>query len=227
MKVSIIMPVYNERGTILKAVERVMALNKDKEIIIVNDGSTDGTNALLSQIKSDNVKIIHHAKNMGKGAALRTGFSKATGDIIAIQDADLEYDPSELKELIAPIEDGRADIVYGSRMAGGKLRTVYYFWFRLGNIFLTFLTNILFNSTLTDMETCYKVFKADLLRGLTIKSDDFTIEVELTAKLLKKHPRIFEVPISYFGRTRVEGKKITWIDGLKALFALFKYRFTD
>lgn len=228
MKLSIVMPVYNERATILAVLERVMAIKKDKEVIVVDDCSTDGTWELLSDVKSDGVlKIFRHDKNMGKGAALRTGFAKISGDIVAIQDADLEYRPEELPELAAPIEEGYADVVYGSRLSGGKLHRVYMFWHKAGNAFLTLVTNVLFNTTLTDMETCYKVFKAGLLKELKLKSNDFTIEAEITAKLLKKPVKVYEMPISYFGRTYAEGKKISWLHGFSALFALLKYRFTD
>lgn len=202
-------------------------LNRDKEIIIVDDGSVDGTVEKLASIQDDIVKVLYHTKNLGKGAALRTAFEHVSGDIVAIQDADLEYDPRELNELIEPIVRGDADVVYGSRLSGGKLQRVYLFWHKVGNIFLTLITNILFNTTLTDIETCYKVFRSNLLKELNLKSNDFTIEAEITAKLLKKKLRIFEMPISYYGRTYAEGKKISWRHGFGALFALLKYRLMD
>lgn len=202
-------------------------LNRDKEIIIVDDGSDDGTIEKLASIQDDIVKVLYHTKNLGKGAALRTAFEHVSGDIVAIQDADLEYDPRELNELVEPIVRGDADVVYGSRLSGGKLQRVYLFWHKVGNIFLTLITNILFNTTLTDIETCYKVFRSNLLKELNLKSNDFTIEAEITAKLLKKKLRIFEMPISYYGRTYAEGKKISWRHGFSALFALVKYRLMD
>ena len=227
MKLSIIIPVYNECDTILSIIGKVKMLNRDKEIIIVDDGSVDGTVEKLASIQDDIVKVLYHTKNLGKGAALRTAFEHVSGDIVAIQDADLEYDPRELNELIEPIVRGDADVVYGSRLSGGKLQRVYLFWHKVGNIFLTLITNILFNTTLTDIETCYKVFRSNLLKELNLKSNDFTIEAEITAKLLKKKLRIFEMPISYYGRTYAEGKKISWRHGFGALFALLKYRLMD
>lgn len=227
MKLSIVIPVYNERDTILTVLGKVKALNREKEIIVVDDCSTDGTKELLSNINDTDIRVFFHGKNRGKGAALRTGFAAVTGDVIAIQDADLEYEPEELNELIKPIEEAHADVVYGSRLSGGKPQRAYMFWHKAGNTFLVFITNILYNTTLTDIETCYKVFRADLLKGMKLKSDDFTIEAELTAKLLKRNLRVYEMPISYFGRTYAEGKKITWRHGLSALFALIKYKFMD
>ena len=227
MKLSIVIPVYNECDTILSIIGKVKMLNRDKEIIIVDDGSDDGTIEKLASIKDDIVKVLYHTKNLGKGAALRTAFEHVSGDIVAIQDADLEYDPRELNELVEPIVRGDADVVYGSRLSGGKLQRVYLFWHKVGNIFLTLITNILFNTTLTDIETCYKVFRSNLLKELNLKSNDFTIEAEITAKLLKKKLRIFEMPISYYGRTYAEGKKISWRHGFGALFALVKYRLMD
>jgi len=227
LKLSIVIPVYNECDTILSIIGKVKMLNRDKEIIIVDDGSDDGTIEKLASIKDDIVKVLYHTKNLGKGAALRTAFEHVSGDIVAIQDADLEYDPRELNELVEPIVRGDADVVYGSRLSGGKLQRVYLFWHKVGNIFLTLITNILFNTTLTDIETCYKVFRSNLLKELNLKSNDFTIEAEITAKLLKKKLRIFEMPISYYGRTYAEGKKISWRHGFGALFALVKYRLMD
>lgn len=227
MKLSIIIPVYNEKDTILTVLDNVRAIDRNKEIIVVDDCSTDGTTEALSNIKHEEVRVLRMDKNRGKGAALRKGFERASGEIIAIQDADLEYDPKELGELVDLIKDGKADVVYGSRLSGGKAHRVYMFWHKIGNTFLTFVTNILFNTTLTDMETCYKVFKKDLLKGMDLKSNDFTIEAEITAKFLRKGVRMYEVPISYFGRTYVEGKKISWRHGFSALFALLRYKFMD
>lgn len=227
---SVVMPVYNEKETILTIIDKVLSLDIVKELIIVDDGSTDGTRELLKNSKFDEsrVKIFFHDKNMGKGGALRTGFEKASADVIVIQDADLEYDPNEFREMIRPIEDEVADVVYGSRLSGGKPQRVYMFWHRVGNGFLTFLTNLLYNSTLSDMETCYKMFKRDVITGIKIKSNDFSVEPELTAKILKnKKLRIYEIPISYYGRSYEEGKKITWKHGFGALWALLKYRFMD
>jgi glycosyltransferase involved in cell wall biosynthesis len=200
-----------------------------KELVIVDDCSNDGTRDILEKSGFDNrVRIFYHEKNLGKGAALRTGFKHATGDVIAIQDADLEYDPREFLEMIRPIEDGLADVVYGSRLSGGKPQRVYLFWHRLGNNLLSFMTNILYNATLTDMETCYKMFRKDIIDCITIRSNGFSVEPELTAKILKrKNIRVYEMPISYYGRSYSEGKKIRWVHGFSALAALIKYRFMD
>ena len=227
MKVSVIIPVYNEKGTIQKVVEKVKKVDIEKEIIIVDDGSTDGTRQLLNEIARDNVKIVHHDKNLGKGAALRTGFSYAKGDIILIQDADLEYNPEDYPRLLDPILRGEADAVYGSRLAGGRPQRVYLFWHKIGNNFLTFVTNLLFNTTLTDMETGYKVFKRELVHGIHLRSDGFTVEPEITAKIFKQKARVYEVPISYYGRSYEEGKKITWRHGISAFLALLWFRFFD
>lgn len=219
-------PVYNEVGTIQEIVSRVQAVDLEKEIIIVDDGSTDGTRELLQEItlSQDNVRVLYHDRNQGKGAALRTGFEGATGDIVIIQDADLEYDPREYPVLLEPILDGRADIVYGSRFLGGPHR-VLFFWHYLGNKFLTLLSNAVTNLNLTDMETCYKVFKREVLAGMNLKSNRFGFEPEFTVKIAKKDCRIYEVPISYSGRTYAEGKKIGWKDGVKAIFAIIWFRF--
>jgi glycosyltransferase involved in cell wall biosynthesis len=226
---SVVMPVYNEKNFILTIIGRVLALDVLKELIIVDDFSTDGTRELLKDLKHDDrVRVLFHEKNMGKGAALRTGFQHVSGDIAAIQDADLEYDPNELKDLIKPILEGMADVVYGSRLSGGKPQRVHLFWHKVGNNFLSLLTNILYNSTLSDMETCYKVFKKDIIRGIKIESDRFNIDPELTAKILKnKNLRVYEMPISYYGRNYNEGKKITWRQGFGAIITLLKYRFVD
>jgi len=228
MKVSVVIPVYNEVSTIREIVVRVQAVDLNKEIIIVDDGSTDGTRELLQEItlSHENVRVLYHDRNQGKGAALRTGFESATGDVVIIQDADLEYDPREYPVLLEPILDGRADIVYGSRFLGGPHR-VLFFWHYLGNKFLTLLSNALTNLNLTDMETCYKVFKREVLNDIRLKSNRFGFEPEFTAKIAKKDFRIYETSISYSGRTYAEGKKIGWKDGVKAIFAIVWFRFFD
>jgi glycosyltransferase involved in cell wall biosynthesis len=225
MKVSIIIPVYNEKATVLELVKRVEALEIDKEIILVDDGSTDGTRDLLKGLPARGLRVMFHERNLGKGAAIRTGLGEATGDVITIQDADLEYDPADLLKLIRPISEGRADVVYGSRFTGERRNM--FFWHWVGNRFLTLVTDILYDTTLSDMETCYKMFKADVIKGLGLKCRRFEFEVEVTAKVLKAGHRIYEVPISYAGREFREGKKITWRDGFVALWFLLKYRFTD
>ena len=226
---SVVIPVYNERATVLTIMEKVLKLDFIKEIVVVDDGSTDGTRELLKRIPTDDrVKIIFHDRNRGKGAALRTGFGHVTGEIVAIQDADLEYDPNEFVEMIKPIIEGMADVVYGSRLSGGKPQRVHLFWHRMGNGFLTFLTDLLYNTTLSDMETCYKMFRKSVIETIRIDSDDFSVEPELTAKICKnKQWRVYELPISYYGRSYAEGKKISWRHGFSALWTLLKYRFTD
>jgi glycosyltransferase involved in cell wall biosynthesis len=224
MKISVVIPVYNERNTILTILDKVRKQDLDKEIIIVDDGSNDGTREILNNLDFPEVRIFFHEKNLGKGAALATGFEKARGDIIIVQDADLEYNPDEYKSLIQPILDDRADVVYGARFLGGPHR-VLYFWHYFGNKFLTLITNVLFNINLNDMETCYKVFRKSALEGVEIRSRRFGFEPEITARMAKAKHRIYEVPISYFGRTYEEGKKITWKDGFIALFTLLRFRF--
>jgi glycosyltransferase involved in cell wall biosynthesis len=226
MKLSVIIPVYNEKNTVLELLRRVEAvpLSLDKEIIVVDDFSTDGTREVLGGLGRPDIKVLFHAKNMGKGSALRTGFSEATGDIVLVQDADLEYDPAEYPGLLAPILDGRADVVYGSRFLGGPHR-VLFFWHSVGNRFLTSLSNVVTNLNLTDMETCYKVFRGDVLRKLSLKSRRFGFEPEVTIKVAKLKCRIYEVPISYAGRNYSEGKKIGWKDGVAALWHIMRYRF--
>ena len=228
MKVSVVIPVYNEVGTVEEIVARVQAVPLDKEIVMVDDASTDGTREHLEKIDQthEDVTVIYHDHNQGKGAALRTGFNSATGDVVIIQDADLEYDPREYPVLLEPIMDGRADVVYGSRFLGGPHR-VLFFWHYVGNKFLTLLSNALTNLNLTDMETCYKVFKREILEGMTLRSNRFGFEPEFTVKVAKKNLRIYEVPISYSGRTYAEGKKIGWKDGVKAIFSIFYFRFFD
>ena len=229
LKLSVIIPVYNEAQFLQEAVKQVLAVERADEIIIVDDGSTDGTRDLYPEIEGwdDTIKVIYHDRNQGKGVAVRTGFEAATGDVYLIQDADLEYDPRDYEKLLDPIERGRAEVVYGSRLRGGPTKAML-FWHMIGNRFLSLVTNILYNATLTDMETCYKVFKADVVDGLTLKSRGFEFEPEVTSKILKRGYRIYEVPISYFGREFDEGKKISpYRDGPRALWALIKYRFVD
>jgi glycosyltransferase involved in cell wall biosynthesis len=227
-KISVVMPVYNEKETVLKIIDKVLSLDALKELIIVDDGSTDGTKELLDAQQFDQrVKRVFHGKNLGKGAALKTGFNRARGEIIAVQDADLEYDPNEFKDLIGPIEKGVADVVYGSRLSGGRPQRVYMFWHKLGNQLITFTANLLYNSTLTDIETCYKVFRKEAIKDISVKSKGFSVEPELTAKFLKRNLRIYEMPISYYGRTYAEGKKITWRHGFAAIWALLWYRFFE
>mgnify|MGYP006427031199 CR=1 FL=1 len=224
-KLSIIIPCYNEINTIEKVVDAVKASQIDtKEIIIVDDFSTDGTRSLLvSKSHSWVSKILFHEENQGKGAALKTGFKAATGDFIIVQDADLEYDPKEYPKLIKPILDDKADVVFGSRFAGGQAHRVVYYWHMIGNRFLTLLSNMLTNINLTDMETCYKVFKKEILDQIEIKENRFGFEPEITAKIAKLDCRIYEVGISYYGRTYAEGKKIGWRDGFRAFYAIVKY----
>ena len=225
MKLSVVIPCYNEAETIRRIVEHVRAAPvPDQEIIVVDDGSTDGTPEVLRQEVAPLVdRIIYHEVNRGKGAALRTGFAVATGDIVLVQDADLEYDPQEYPKLIKPIVDGQADVVFGSRFMGGGAHRVVYFWHMVGNKLLTLGSNMLTNLNLTDMETCYKVFRREVLQKITIEEDRFGFEPEITAKVAKLRVPIYEVGISYYGRTYEEGKKIGWRDGFRALYAILKY----
>ncbi|MBM3674068.1 MAG: glycosyltransferase family 2 protein [Actinobacteria bacterium] len=225
-KLSVIVPVFNERNTVVEIVRRMRAveLPLDRELVMVDDGSSDGTRAVLAQLGDSTVKVVLHPRNRGKGAAIRTGLSHVTGDLILIQDADLEYDPDDWPSLIAPVLRGKAQVVYGSRFTGERRNMLYTHW--VGNRMLSLATNLLYNTTLSDMETCYKLFDRSVLEGITIESDRFEFEPEITAKLLRRGVRIYEVPISYAGREVHEGKKITWRDGFAALFVLLKYRFT-
>jgi glycosyltransferase involved in cell wall biosynthesis len=225
MKISIIVPCYNERETIEQLIQAVRdAPVEDKEIIVVDDCSDDGTQTLLREKLSAAVdQVIYHPINRGKGAALRSGFAAAQGDIVLVQDADLEYDPDEYPLLLAPIISGNADVVFGSRFMGGRPHRVVFFWHMVGNRFLTLLSNIFTNLNLTDMETCYKAFRTPIIQSIQIEEDRFGFEPEITAKLAKRRCRIYEVGISYNGRTYQEGKKITWKDGLRAVYAILKY----
>ncbi len=227
MKISIVIPCFNEANTIEYLVQAVLSAPlTNREIIIVDDYSTDSTREIL-RTKIDGLvdKIIYHESNQGKGAALRTGFSNVTGDVVIIQDADLEYNPQEYPELLKPILDGKADVVYGSRFHGGKEHRVIYFWHYKGNQFLTLLSNMFTNLNLTDMETCYKVFRIGILKKIKIQENRFGFEPEITAKIAKLGCRIYEVGISYSGRTYDEGKKISWKDGLRAIWCILKYNF--
>jgi glycosyltransferase involved in cell wall biosynthesis len=224
MRLSVIIPCFNERRTIRTIVEKVKAVvSPDTEIIIVNDASTDGTDAIVEKLATEGVMVVHHSKNRGKGAAMETGFREATGEIVLVQDADLEYDPRDYAELLSPIENGEADVVFGSRFMGGRPHRVVYFWHMVGNRLLTLLSNIFTNINLSDMETGYKVFRRDVLTDLRIEEARFGFEPEITAKLAQRHCRFYEVGISYYGRTYEEGKKIGWRDGVRALYAILKY----
>jgi len=246
MKVSVVIPVYNERAFIEEVLLRVQAVPIDKEIILIDDQSSDGTRPLLqefdkaqsegkrdilvqngkSRLSLENIRFLFQLQNAGKGAALRRGFEAVTGDVVLVQDADLEYDPKDYGKLLEPIFDGKADVVYGSRFLGGPQR-VHYFWHYVGNKFLTLLSDIFTNLKLTDMETCYKVFRREVLQGITLESNRFGFEPEFTAKISKGPWRIYEVPISYAGRTYAEGKKITWKDGISTLWCILRYNLFD
>jgi glycosyltransferase involved in cell wall biosynthesis len=226
-KLSVAMPVYNEKATIREIISRVRRVPLPIEIVIVDDGSTDGTRDILAEYEGDeDLQIIYHEKNAGKGAALKTAFSHAQGDVVVVQDADLEYDPSEFPKLIQPIVEGRADVVYGSRFKGNSTRT-HLFWHRLANGLLTLLSNCMTNLNLTDMETCYKVFRRELLDDINIKQRGFGVEPELTAKIARRHVRIYEMPISYDGRDYAEGKKIGFKDALVALYCIVRYAIAE
>ena len=225
MKLSVVIPVYNEAATIVEIIERVRAVDVDKEIVVVDDCSTDGTRDILKTMPSASDLVrVYHDVNQGKGAALRTGFARSTGEVVVVQDADLEYDPSEYGRMLKPIADGRADVVFGSRFAGGECHRVLYFWHSVGNRFLTLLSNALTNLNLTDMETCYKMFRREVIQAMTIEENRFGFEPEVTAKIAAMRCRVYEVGISYSGRTYEEGKKIGWRDGVRAFWCIIKYR---
>lgn len=227
MKLSVVVPCYNERETIDEIIAAIRRSDyPDKEIVVVDDGSTDGTREKLkSEIEPSGQveKVIYHDRNQGKGAALRTGFRHATGDIVIVQDADLEYDPNEYGRVVQPIIAGKADVVFGSRFAGGEAHRVLYFWHRAGNSFLTLLSNMCTGLDLTDMETCYKAFRREVIQSIEIEEARFGFEPEITAKIAKRKLRVYEVGISYYGRTYEEGKKIGWKDGFRALYCIVKY----
>jgi glycosyltransferase involved in cell wall biosynthesis len=220
MRVSFLIPVFNEEATIGEVLDRIAALNLDAQTIVVDDGSTDRSAELAQR---DGVKVVR-LKHRGKGAAIRAAIPLIDGDIAVIQDADMEYDPAEVPGLIEPIQRGVADVVFGSRLAGGRPQRAYLFWHKVGNRFLSLVTGVLYNTTLTDMETGYKAFRADVLRSLDLRQDGFGIEPEITGEVCRRHLRVYELPISYFGRTSAEGKKITWRDGFKALGVLVTVR---
>jgi len=225
MKLSIIIPAYNEKKTIGEIIKKIdgVSLDMDKEIIIVDDGSSDGTKKIIQNLEGEYIKKAFHKKNKGKGAAIRTALKQASGDIVIIQDADLEYNPSEYPKLLKPIAEDKADVVYGSRFVGSEAHRILYFWHMLGNKFLTLLSNTFTNLNLTDMETGYKVFRRDIISSVMLEEDRFGFEPEITAKIAKLKCRIYEVGISYSGRTYEEGKKINWLDGAKTIWCIIRY----
>jgi len=230
MRVTVIVPAYNEAATIEQVLRRLAELKLDAEILVVDDGSSDATVEIVGALQSKiaGLRLIIHERNQGKGAAVRTGINASRGEIVMIQDADLEYDPADIPKLLEPLNNGVADVVYGTRFRGGQTQRAHLFWHYAGNKFLSLLTNILFNTTISDMEVGYKAFNGELIRSIKLVSDDFAFEPEVTAKvLLHKDIRIFEVAISYYGRTYDEGKKITWRDGFSAVAALIRFRFTS
>jgi len=225
MRISFLIPTYNERATIGEVLERIEALGLNRQVIVVDDGSTDGTIDLLRewQATHEDVVVIRQ-ENRGKGAAVRAAIPQIDGEIAVIQDADMEYDPADVPALVEPIERGAADVVFGSRLSGGRPQRAYLFWHLVGNRFLSLLTGVLYNTTVSDMETGYKAFRSEILRSLELRQDDFSIEPEITAKVCKRNLRIYQLPISYYGRTYEEGKKITWRDGFKAIWVLIRVR---
>lgn len=228
MRVSFLIPAFNEAATILQVLERLDALDLDKQVIVIDDGSADATAEIAESWGRRNAGLtVIRQPNRGKGAALRAAVPLVDGDIVVIQDADLEYDPADVPSLIEPIVRGVADVVYGSRLLGGKPQRAYLFWHLVGNRFLTLMANMLYNTTLSDIETGYKAFRADILRSLDLREDDFAIEPEITAEICKRNLRVYELPIAYYGRSYAEGKKVTWRDGVKAAWVLIRLRFTS
>jgi len=229
MKLSIVIPVFNEKDTLEEIMRRVQATPYDKEVIVVDDASADGSREIIARLAQtyDNIRAFYHDRNQGKGAALRTGFAQVSGDVVLIQDADLEYNPTDYPALLEPIQRGVADVVFGSRLIGAAPHRVLFFWHYVGNKVVTTISNMFTNLNLTDMETCYKVFRAEVLNKIRIKAERFGVEPELTAKIAKQRCRVYEVPISYDGRDYAQGKKITWKDGFAALYYIIRFSFTD
>jgi len=229
MKISAVMPVYNEKATLRQVVERVLSVGLEVELLCVDDGSSDGSREILQDLEKrwPHIRVFLQPRNMGKGAALRRGIQEATGDYVIIQDADLEYDPKDYSKLLGPLESGQADVVYGSRFLGGGPHRVLYFWHSVGNSILTLLSNMLTNLNMTDMETCYKAFRRDVIQAIHIEEDRFGFEPEVTVKIAKRNLRVYEVGIGYWGRTYAEGKKINWKDGVRALWCLVKYSWKE